>query len=162
MAQVSGHSELMTSVRFSPDGKYILSVGGDGCIMKWSLDDYIINSMQERMLEIEMNKKHDKQLSPSRTRDKHEASAVPVHFLPPPPIPEEEEFTPPSPPHTERTEEDDLMAVGSVPIGTSADSSPQIASDVLAVNKSKFSSENWLEDMVRTNDSDRTYIQRIM
>lgn len=47
----------MTSVRFSPDGTYILSTGGDGCIMKWALPDIIINAIRERILELKINSK---------------------------------------------------------------------------------------------------------
>ena len=52
VAQVTGHSELITSVRFSPDGRYLLSVGGDGCIMIWSLAEPLVSAMQERLLEL--------------------------------------------------------------------------------------------------------------
>jgi hypothetical protein len=37
MVQVAGHSELVTGVRFSPDGRRLVSVGGDGCIFVWRL-----------------------------------------------------------------------------------------------------------------------------
>ena len=47
----------MTSVRFSPDGTYILTAGGDGCIMKWALPYYIISAIQERILELELKEK---------------------------------------------------------------------------------------------------------
>ena len=52
IAQVGGHSELITSVRFSPDGRYLLSVGGDGCVMMWSLADPLVIAMQDRLLEL--------------------------------------------------------------------------------------------------------------
>ena len=28
----SGHAEVITAIRFSPNGKHLLTVGGDGCI----------------------------------------------------------------------------------------------------------------------------------
>ena len=46
IAQVQGHSELVTGVRFSPDGRYLLSIGGDGCIMMWKLADVLLKNMQ--------------------------------------------------------------------------------------------------------------------
>ena len=52
VSQVSGHSELITAVRFSPDGRYLLSVGGDGCVMIWSMGERVVEVMQERALEL--------------------------------------------------------------------------------------------------------------
>jgi hypothetical protein len=52
VAQVSGHSELITSVRFSPDGRFLLSVGGDGCVMMWGMAEPLVAAMQERILEL--------------------------------------------------------------------------------------------------------------
>lgn len=55
LARVSGHSELITAVRFSPDGRYLLSVGGDGCIMRWSLAESLVQGIQDRILELATN-----------------------------------------------------------------------------------------------------------
>lgn len=52
LARVSGHSELITAVRFSPDGRYLLSVGGDGCIMRWSLAESLVQGIQDRIMEL--------------------------------------------------------------------------------------------------------------
>lgn len=52
LAQVSGHSELITAVRFSPDGRHLLSVGGDGCIMIWAMAEPFVAAMQERASEL--------------------------------------------------------------------------------------------------------------
>lgn len=57
VAQVSGHSEAITAVRFSPDGRYLLSVGGDGCIMIWSLANSLVSAMQERLMELSSSAK---------------------------------------------------------------------------------------------------------
>jgi hypothetical protein len=43
---------LITGVKFSPDGKYLLSIGGDGCIMQWSLSRAMIEEMEDRLLEL--------------------------------------------------------------------------------------------------------------
>ena len=152
VAQVSGHSELMTSVRFSPDGKFILSVGGDGCILKWSLDDYITNSIQERLLELEMKleSKSGIQLPPKKMKDRNVSSVSPINLVPPLDSLENEGNFPPPPPHSERMEEE-------IPIGTSTETSteepPQIISDIMDIKHTTHISENWLEDMVSAKHS---------
>ena len=35
VAEVSGHSELITGLRFSSDGKYLITISGDGCVFQW-------------------------------------------------------------------------------------------------------------------------------
>mmetsp|Transcript_5310 Transcript_5310/g.8769 ORF Transcript_5310/g.8769 Transcript_5310/m.8769 type:complete len:1539 (-) Transcript_5310:162-4778(-) len=52
VAQAFGHSDLITGVKFSPDGKYLLSIGGDGCIMQWRLSQAMISEMEDRLLEL--------------------------------------------------------------------------------------------------------------
>jgi WD40 repeat protein len=39
---VVGHSESVTAVRFSPDGEYLVSVGGDGCIFVWKVAEELL------------------------------------------------------------------------------------------------------------------------
>jgi len=48
----TGHSDLITSIKFAPDGRSVLSVGGDGCILVWELPPFVICNMQERLLEV--------------------------------------------------------------------------------------------------------------
>lgn len=48
LTRVGGHSELVTSVRFSLDGRRVVSVGGDGCVMVWRLHDGLVRAMQDR------------------------------------------------------------------------------------------------------------------
>jgi hypothetical protein len=80
VAQVSGHSEAITAVRFSPDGRYLLSVGGDGCIMIWSLANSLVSAMQERLMELSSSaKKRIVKLEASN----HEKETPKV--MPPPP-----------------------------------------------------------------------------
>lgn len=55
IAQTSGHSELVTSVKFSPDGQYLVSIGGDSCIMMWKLSSVLVQAMQERLIELFSN-----------------------------------------------------------------------------------------------------------
>ncbi|KAJ1538648.1 hypothetical protein HK096_001354 [Nowakowskiella sp. JEL0078] len=37
-SRVAGHSELITSIKFTSDGTRLISSGGDGCIMIWKLN----------------------------------------------------------------------------------------------------------------------------
>lgn len=39
-------------MKFSPDGKYLLSIGGDGCIMAWSLSQAMVEEMEDRLMEL--------------------------------------------------------------------------------------------------------------
>ena len=57
VAQVGGHSELITCIKFSPDGKYLVSVSGDGCIIQWRLGGMLRDAMKERLLELYANAK---------------------------------------------------------------------------------------------------------
>ena len=52
VAQVSGHSDMITGVRFSPDGKHLLSVGGDGCVFIWKLGSSLVAAMRDRLVEL--------------------------------------------------------------------------------------------------------------
>jgi len=60
----SGHAELITSIRFSPNGKHLLTVAGDGCIMIWKIGTDLVNSMQDRIVELytSVRKKQQEQL----------------------------------------------------------------------------------------------------
>jgi WD40 repeat protein len=49
VARMVGHGELITSVRFSPDGSRIISTGGDGCIFIWKIDSGIHAAIRVRM-----------------------------------------------------------------------------------------------------------------
>ncbi|KAJ3415619.1 hypothetical protein HDV05_004495 [Chytridiales sp. JEL 0842] len=48
VARVVGHSELITSVRFTPDLSRIISTGGDGCILVWRLSSDMTKTMKDR------------------------------------------------------------------------------------------------------------------
>eukprot|EP00595_Chromulina_sp_UTEXLB2642_P002747 CAMPEP_0196764336 /NCGR_PEP_ID=MMETSP1095-20130614/5898_1 /TAXON_ID=96789 ORGANISM="Chromulina nebulosa, Strain UTEXLB2642" /NCGR_SAMPLE_ID=MMETSP1095 /ASSEMBLY_ACC=CAM_ASM_000446 /LENGTH=613 /DNA_ID=CAMNT_0042119629 /DNA_START=1865 /DNA_END=3706 /DNA_ORIENTATION=+ len=52
IAQVTGHSELITGIRFSPDGRWLISIGGDGCMLVWKVSDILVKTMQERLVEL--------------------------------------------------------------------------------------------------------------
>eukprot|EP01034_Spumella_vulgaris_P023932 gene23932-30216_t len=68
VAQVTGHSDLVTGVRFTPDGQHLVTIGGDGCIMMWRLADYLVKHMQDRLVEMVANaqKKNEKSDLPPR------------------------------------------------------------------------------------------------
>ncbi|CAM9720676.1 unnamed protein product, partial [Laminaria digitata] len=52
LAKVAGHSELATGVRFTPDGRRLVSTGGDGVMFVWRLSSELQQSMRERMCEL--------------------------------------------------------------------------------------------------------------
>lgn len=52
VGQVPGHSELITAVKFSPDGQTLISIGGDGCILVWRLPNEIVSAIQDRLIEL--------------------------------------------------------------------------------------------------------------
>lgn len=52
VGEVGGHGELITSIKFSPDGKYVVTVAGDGCIFVWKVGEMLVAAMRERILEL--------------------------------------------------------------------------------------------------------------
>lgn len=52
LTQVTGHSDLITNVQFSSDGKSFYSIAGDGCVFVWAVCQELIEAMQERLLEL--------------------------------------------------------------------------------------------------------------
>ena len=53
IGKVAGHSELVTGVKFTLDGRRLISIGADGCIFAWRLAPELTAAMQERLAEIE-------------------------------------------------------------------------------------------------------------
>lgn len=49
MATMYGHSELVTGLRFTNDGKHLVSVSGDGCVFIWKLPHDMTVTMQARL-----------------------------------------------------------------------------------------------------------------
>jgi hypothetical protein len=91
VAQVSGHSEAITAVRFSPDGRYLLSVGGDGCIMIWSLANSLVSAMQERLMELSSSAK--RRIVKLESATKHVDIEREVSKVMPPPPPDQRVIT---------------------------------------------------------------------
>lgn len=55
LCQLFGHhSELITGLKFSPDGSYLISIGGDGCIFVWKTSSFLMKSMKDRLMELFM------------------------------------------------------------------------------------------------------------
>jgi len=66
--QVSGHSDLITGVKFSSDGRSLYSVGGDGCIMIWDLSQDLVEAMQDRLVELFANAQKKKKVVDEKAR----------------------------------------------------------------------------------------------
>lgn len=49
MATMSGHSELVTGLRFSPDCTRLVSASGDGCVLVWTVPHDMVVTMQARL-----------------------------------------------------------------------------------------------------------------
>lgn len=52
IGKVAGHSELVTGVKFTLDGRRLISIGADGCIFVWRLAPELTAAMQERLTEM--------------------------------------------------------------------------------------------------------------
>ncbi|XP_069193391.1 mitogen-activated protein kinase-binding protein 1 isoform X4 [Procambarus clarkii] len=49
MATMFGHSELVTGLRFTSDGKHLITVSGDGCIFLWKMPHDMTQTMTARL-----------------------------------------------------------------------------------------------------------------
>ena len=49
MATMYGHSELVTGLRFTNDGRHLISVSGDGCVFIWKLPHDMTVTVQARL-----------------------------------------------------------------------------------------------------------------
>lgn len=69
VAQTHGHSDLITGIKFSADGRRLITVGGDGCIMAWKVSDELVQDMQDRLVELYANaqKRQEKAKNAVRT-----------------------------------------------------------------------------------------------
>lgn len=62
VAQVAAHGETVTGVRFSPDGRFLLSIGGDGCIFVWKIGSALVSAMRDRLVELYHNAQRKSQI----------------------------------------------------------------------------------------------------
>jgi hypothetical protein len=87
VAQVSGHSELITNIKFSPDGRRLISVAGDGCVFVWTLSEMLVTAMEERLKEL-YTSAQKKQMKLSQQLERlPSGSADQDHSVMPPPPP---------------------------------------------------------------------------
>ena len=54
LAKLSGHSELVTGLVFTPNCKRLISVSGDSCIFVWRLSQDLTSNIQERLTELKL------------------------------------------------------------------------------------------------------------
>ncbi len=50
--QIKGHSEVVTGMKFSADGHYLMTIGGEGCVMVWQVASFLVKAMKDRLLEL--------------------------------------------------------------------------------------------------------------
>uniref|UniRef100_A0A7M5WY06 MABP1/WDR62 second WD40 domain-containing protein n=1 Tax=Clytia hemisphaerica TaxID=252671 RepID=A0A7M5WY06_9CNID len=51
-ASMHGHSEIATGLKFTADGKHLISVSGDGCIFVWNLPPALTENIRNRILDL--------------------------------------------------------------------------------------------------------------
>lgn len=49
LATTSGHSEIVTGLKFSQDGRHLISISGDGCIFLWRLPLEMTNAIASKL-----------------------------------------------------------------------------------------------------------------
>jgi WD40 repeat protein len=54
LAKLSGHSEVVTGLVFTPNCKRLISVSGDSCIFIWRLSQKLTSNIQERLAELKL------------------------------------------------------------------------------------------------------------
>jgi len=54
LASIFGHSELVTGLRFTNDGKHMISASGDGCIFLWSISSDMVKHTISKEKQTEM------------------------------------------------------------------------------------------------------------
>ena len=83
LCQLGAHSELVTGLKFSPDGSSLVSVGGDGLVMVWKTSYSLMRSMKDRL--IELFSKAQKRNTKALTKQSLSSSAASSSVFPPPP-----------------------------------------------------------------------------
>ena len=83
ITRMMGHSEVVTNVKFTRDGRRILSVSGDGNVLVLRVADGLVNAMQERLADLHGQAERD-------MRKSHGKLSLPVksdNSVAPPPAP---------------------------------------------------------------------------
>jgi len=55
IAKATGHSEVVTGLKFTPDGQRLISVSGDGCIFIWRLPDEVSDRIHDKLNRLKPN-----------------------------------------------------------------------------------------------------------
>ncbi|XP_023577390.1 WD repeat-containing protein 62 isoform X2 [Octodon degus] len=66
IAKMFGHSEIVTSMKFTYDCRHLITVSGDSCVFIWHLGPEITTCMKQHLLEID----HQEQYRQQRPKDK--------------------------------------------------------------------------------------------
>ncbi|XP_041661551.1 mitogen-activated protein kinase-binding protein 1-like [Cheilinus undulatus] len=75
VATMSGHSEIVTGIKFTNDCKHLISVSGDSCIFVWRLAPELTISMRERLCQLRQNQN----TSPGKTSSlRREVYSAPI------------------------------------------------------------------------------------
>ncbi|KAK8387938.1 hypothetical protein O3P69_020086 [Scylla paramamosain] len=69
MATMYGHSELVTGLRFTADGRHLITVSGDGCIFVWRMPHDMTQTMMARLAQQAERAAKDKRKVPRQPID---------------------------------------------------------------------------------------------
>ncbi|XP_045134838.1 uncharacterized protein LOC123518200 isoform X3 [Portunus trituberculatus] len=69
MATMYGHSELVTGLRFTADGRHLITVSGDGCIFVWKMPHDMTQTMMARLAQQAERAAKDKRKVPRQPID---------------------------------------------------------------------------------------------
>nr|XP_055166602.1 WD repeat-containing protein 62 isoform X2 [Nyctereutes procyonoides] len=61
IAKMFGHSEIVTSMKFTYDCRHLITVSGDSCVFIWHLGPEITNCMKQHLLEINHREQQQQQ-----------------------------------------------------------------------------------------------------
>ncbi|XP_013377888.1 PREDICTED: WD repeat-containing protein 62 isoform X1 [Chinchilla lanigera] len=61
VAKMFGHSEIVTSMKFTYDCRHLITVSGDSCVFIWHLGPEITTCMKQHLLEIDHQEQHRQQ-----------------------------------------------------------------------------------------------------
>ncbi|KAL9954783.1 hypothetical protein ACROYT_G042360 [Oculina patagonica] len=89
MASMSGHSEVVTGLKFSVDCKNLISVGGDGCIFLWKIPTTYVQNMVEKLQPLGIQPDNKVQFGTPIRRETYQISHPPLIEAP-----EENDFVP--------------------------------------------------------------------
>ncbi|XP_045033834.1 mitogen-activated protein kinase-binding protein 1 isoform X3 [Daphnia magna] len=120
MATMYGHSELVTGLRFTNDGKHLVSVSGDGCVFIWKLPHDMTVTVQARLTQQSARAAKESRRTTYNAQGGSGGSGGPLspelktdneEFGSPPP----ELFDPNANAHQQGMEEDYRFSVGQLP-----------------------------------------------